>query len=40
MFTVALLIIVKTWKQPWCPSTEEWVKIMGVHVYNGIKRMR
>ena len=25
----------KTWKQPKCPSTEEWIK-MWYHVYNGI----
>ena len=34
-FSDALLTIVKTWKQPWCPPTEEWVKTMGVRVYNG-----
>ena len=26
MFTAALFIIVKTWKQPKCPSTEEWIE--------------
>ena len=26
MFVAALLKIVKTWKQPKCPSTEEWIK--------------
>ena len=26
MFTVALLTIAKTWKQPKCPSTNEWIK--------------
>ena len=26
MFTAALFSIVKTWKQPKCPSTEEWLK--------------
>ena len=25
MFTAALFIIVKTWKQPKCPSTDEWI---------------
>ena len=24
MFTAALCTIVKTWKQPKCPSTDEW----------------
>jgi hypothetical protein len=26
MFTAALLTIVKFWKQPWCPTTDEWIK--------------
>ena len=26
MFIAALFTIVKTWKQPECPSTDEWVK--------------
>lgn len=26
MFTAALLIVAKTWKQPKCPSVEEWIK--------------
>ena len=28
MFVAALFIITKTWKQPKCPSTEEWIKKM------------
>ena len=28
MFIAALFSIVKTWKQPKCPSTEEWIKKM------------
>uniref|UniRef100_A0A8D1UGM6 DUF1725 domain-containing protein n=1 Tax=Sus scrofa TaxID=9823 RepID=A0A8D1UGM6_PIG len=28
MFTTALFAIAKTWKQPKCPSTEEWIKKM------------
>ena len=28
MFTVALFTIVKTWKQPKCPLTKEWIKKM------------
>ena len=27
MFTAALFTILKTWKQPNCPSTEEWIKM-------------
>jgi len=26
MFTAALAIIAKTWEQPECPLTEEWIK--------------
>ena len=37
MFIAALFTIAKTWKQPKCPSTEEWIKIwyvcMGVCAY-------
>ena len=32
MFTAALFTIVKTWKQPKCPSTEKWIKKMW-HIY-------
>ena len=28
MFTAALFKIAKTWKQPKCPSTDEWIKVM------------
>ena len=28
MFTAALSTTAKTWKQPKCPSTEEWIKKM------------
>ena len=28
MFIAALFTIAKTWKQPTCPSTDEWVKKM------------
>ena len=28
LFMVALFTIAKIWKQPKCPSTEEWVKKM------------
>ena len=27
MFIAALLTIAKTWKQPKCPSTDEWIKM-------------
>ena len=28
IFAVALLTKAKTWKQPKCPTTDEWIKIM------------
>ena len=27
VFTAALYTIAKTWKQPKCPLTEEWIKM-------------
>ena len=35
MFIAALFIIPKTWKQPRCPLTDEWIKVV-VHIYDGI----
>ena len=32
MFTAAVFPIVRTWKQPKCPSTDEWIKKMW-HIY-------
>ena len=33
VFTVALFTIAKTWKQPKCPSTEEWIKkVWYIHI--------
>jgi len=28
MFIAALFIIARSWKEPRCPSTEEWIQIM------------
>ena len=28
MFTAALFTIARSWKQPKCPSTDEWIKKM------------
>ena len=36
MFIAALYVIAKTWKQPKCPLTEEWIKKVAVHIHNGI----
>ena len=42
MFTATLFIIAKTWKQPQCPSSEEWMKkmwyIYTLEYYSAIKR--
>ena len=32
MFIAVLFTIAKTWKQPKCPSTDEWIKKMW-HIY-------
>ena len=42
MFTAALLVIDKTWKQPRHPSINEWIKKMwyihAVEYYSAIKK--
>ena len=42
MFTAALFTIAKTWKQPKCPLTEEWIKkmwyIYTMEYYSAIKK--
>jgi len=42
MFITALFIIARTWKQPRCPSTEEWIKklwyMYTMEYYSAIKR--
>ena len=42
MFTVALFTIAKTWKQPKCASTDEWIKkmwyIYTMKYYSAIKK--
>ena len=35
MFIAVLFTIAKTWKQPKCPLTEEWVKMWYMYM-NGI----
>ena len=35
MFRAALFTIAKVWKQPTCPSTDEWIEKM-CYMYNGI----
>ena len=42
MFKAALFTIARTWKQPKCPSTEEWIKkmwyIYTMEYYSAIKK--
>ena len=42
LFIAALFTIVRTWKQPRCPSTDEWIKklwyIYTMECYSAIKR--
>ena len=42
MFIAALFTITRTWKQPKCPSTDEWIKkmwhIYTMECYSAIKR--
>ena len=42
-FTAALFTIARTWKQPKCPSTDEWIKMWYTYTmeyYSAIKRMK
>ena len=42
MFIAALFTIARTWKQPRCPSTDEWIQKLGyIHTmdyYSALKR--
>ena len=42
MFIAALFTLARSWKQPKCPSTEEWIKkmwyIYTMEYYSGIRR--
>ena len=42
MFTAAMFIIARTWKQPRCPSADEWVSklwyIYTMDYYSAIKK--
>ena len=37
MFIAALFTIAKTWKQPKCPLTGEWINMWYIYIYNGIQ---
>ena len=41
LFIAALFTIARTWKQPRCPSTDEWIKLWHIFTrdyYSAIKR--
>ena len=41
MFIATLFIITKTWKQPKCPLTDEWIKmwyLYAMEYYSAIKK--
>ena len=41
MFTAALFTIARSWKQPKCPSTDEWIKMWYIYTmeyYSAIKK--
>ena len=41
LFIAALFTIARTWKQPGCPSTDEWIKFWCIYTmeyYSAIKR--
>ena len=41
MFTAALFTIARTWNQPKCPSTDEWIKMWYIYTmkyYSAIKK--
>ena len=42
MFIAALFTIARTWKQPKCPSTDDWIRKMGyiykMEYYSAIKK--
>ena len=43
MFTAALFTTARTWKQPKCPSTDEWIKMWYLYTmeyYSAIKKMK
>ena len=37
MFIAALFTIARTWKQPKCPSTDDWIRKMW-YIYTAIKK--
>ena len=40
MFIAVLFTVAKCWKQPKCPSVNEWIRKNTVHLHNGIPHSR
>ena len=43
MFIAALFTIARTWEQPKCPSTDEWIKMWCIYIidyHSAMKRMK
>ena len=38
MFIAALFIMARTWKQPRCPSADEWIRKLWYIFYSAIKK--
>jgi hypothetical protein len=36
MYIAALFIRARSWKEPRCPSAEEWIQKNVVHLHNGV----
>ena len=36
MLTAILFKVAQTWKQPQCPSVDEWIRKTVAHLHNGI----
>ena len=36
MFIAAPSTIAKVWKEPKCPSMDEWIKMWCIYIYNGV----
>ena len=36
MFIAALFIIARNWKEPRCPTREEWIQKNVVHLHSGV----
>ena len=36
VFIAALFTIARIWKQPRCPSADEWIRKLWYHIHNGI----